>query len=62
MQSAESKMDLHDDRNETYHMVSLAVGLSTMAMTVWAEPSSQAMSYRFLQSFTPAEWKLPTIW
>ena len=41
---------------------SLAVGLlSTMALTVWAEPSSQAMSYReFLQSLTPAERKLPT--
>ena len=41
---------------------SLAIGLlSTMALTAWAEPSSQAISYReFLQSLTPAERKLPT--
>ena len=56
-------MDLHKTiamRHITWF--SLAVGLlSTMALTVWAEPSSQAMSYReFLQSLTPAERKLPT--
>ena len=41
---------------------SLAIGLlGTMALTAWAEPSSQAISYReFLQSLTPAERKLPT--
>lgn len=56
-------MDLHKTiamRHITWF--SLALGLfSSMALTAWAQPANQGISYReFLQSLTPAERKLPT--